>query len=288
MDFVIWTDNLTIRPMMVLLYSICKNHEGNRVTFYVAGPSKEEIGSNQLEQVIRNFEKAELVYIEDVKACSIPEVVDRLPRELNKILWLDVNCLVKGRLEGMFETSINGYAVIACKDINSYNSGVAEEILKKCGICRKYELFTTDVMMINLEYWRHRNVGQLISDSVNEGKLSLQQIFNRNLAGKVKYAFWGEYCVHPCFYRLKLQSVAEGIIDFATYRQINNHSNDDMYMAENIDITSRIMANAKIISYCRRESRPWNCSGEDVYWVYELYHPFWVECEQQMLKTWEG
>lgn len=288
MDFVIWTDNQTIRPMMVLLYSICKCHEGSRITFHIAGPSKEEIGSNQLEQVVNGFETVELDYMENVMSCSIPEIIDRLPHELGKILWLDVNCLVKGRLDGLFETDIKDCAVIACRDINSAISGIEESLLDECGMDHKFSLFSTDVMMINLEYWRRRDVGRLISDSVKSGELSLQQIYNRDLAGKVRYAFWGEYCVPPCFYRLNLKKVVDGQIDFATYGEINSHSDDSTYMSENMDITSRIMENARIISYCRNESRPWVFGGDDVYWVYRLYHPLWLECEQQMLKTMEG
>lgn len=289
MNFLIGANVNSIRPLTVLLYSICKNHEDHSVGLYIAGMESESAQGNQLKHLIKGFDNVELDFLEgdmsEVSAVSaLPGMIEKLPENIDRILWLDVNCLVKGKLDSLFDMDIRGFAAIVCRDMNSYVSGTGDEALNICGIDKRFELFSTEVMMLNLNYWRRHNIPRLLSDSMQSESMPAHLIFNRDLVGRVLYANSMEYGVSPCFFRLSLPGVIEGKIEFLTYEQINSHT-DDAFFTENMDITSRVLENSGIITYCREESRPWLYGGENVYWVYRLYHPIWFEYEELMLKA---
>lgn len=81
-----------------------------------------------------------------------PEI---LPREIDKILYLDCDTIVVGDLAACFETDISQCAAAVVRD-NFRISDYHRLQIKY----REHEYFNSGVMLINVSYWRANHVGQ--------------------------------------------------------------------------------------------------------------------------------
>lgn len=77
-----------------------------------------------------------------------------LPRDVDKVLYLDCDIVVLGDITEYWNTNITNYAVACVEDIGS-NEKERYEILKYDS---KYSYFNAGVLLINLDYWRKHEV----------------------------------------------------------------------------------------------------------------------------------
>lgn len=297
MNILIYVSDNRIRPALVLIVSLCKNNKRGRINLYVATNKLSDNNRKQMNRLAEAFGTISITYVDLPKqeeitdenlVLEVQSVITGLPDNVEKLLYLDVNTLITGDITNLWNTELDGVAMAACKDENVYINELEEEYSDRVGIDKTFVWFSTAVMLIDVKYWCRRHIDSLMWDSYKESQngdhLTTQQIFNRNLCGKIKYVPWGRYCVPTCFYRVDLRAVIDGNIEFASYKQINYYSNDAKFDETHRNITERIIQNAHIISYCNDESRPWKQAGENVYWVYRLYHSIWFEYEKAMLE----
>lgn len=74
-----------------------------------------------------------------------------LPADLKKVLYLDSDIIVRGRLGELWGTDLTGYALAAVPDYWQHPQSL--EVLPK-----GKKLFNSGVLLINLKYWRTHNV----------------------------------------------------------------------------------------------------------------------------------
>lgn len=174
MDIVICTDNNYIMPSGVLFCSICENNKPENIIFHViADQSFSDASRQALSDIIKKYDKEIRFYqIDPSIFASFPigrkdqpihitlaayyrlYLTELLPKELNKVLYLDGDIIVRGSLKDLWNTDIENYAVGVIPDlhegsISNYN---------RLRYSPTLGYFNSGVLLINLQYWRENNI----------------------------------------------------------------------------------------------------------------------------------
>ena len=80
-------------------------------------------------------------------------IADLLPQDVDKVLYLDCDILVRKSLVELWNTPLDDFALGAVYQINSE----ANERCYALGISVMYGYFNAGVLLINLQYWRQHN-----------------------------------------------------------------------------------------------------------------------------------
>lgn len=74
--------------------------------------------------------------------------------EIDKVLWLDCDIIVNGDLKQLWEEDITDYAIGCVPDFEHNNV----RIMNKLGYDAVLGYFNSGVLLVNLKYWREKNV----------------------------------------------------------------------------------------------------------------------------------
>lgn len=78
-----------------------------------------------------------------------------LPKDIQKVLYLDVDIIVDKQIDTLYNTDINNVALAACIDYY-----LSEEILVTKIDKDKKNYFNSGVLLINLDYWRRHQIAE--------------------------------------------------------------------------------------------------------------------------------
>lgn len=133
---------------------------------------------------------------------------DLLPKELDRILWLDSDMIVRGNLDGLYDMDFEGAAVIACP-----HGEVMREVIdincRNIRIEHREQYFNAGMMLCNLAVWRTMDIIERISRILGEDlpmEFPGQDLTNLVFNGSVK-------CEDFIRYNCMIHSIA----DRATY-----------------------------------------------------------------------
>jgi lipopolysaccharide biosynthesis glycosyltransferase len=87
-----------------------------------------------------------------------------LPKDIDKVIYLDCDIIVLGSLKPFYEINLNGIGVAAVEDIGCN----ASERYKILNYPQEYSYFNAGVMLINLDYWRKHNITQMCINYYNK------------------------------------------------------------------------------------------------------------------------
>ena len=177
MDIVVCTDNNYVMPTGVMFHSICKHNQDIDITFHVIidkGVTKEN--QDSLKKVLDGYTNSlHIIFyvIDGDKLSNLPclgknnsknyitqatyyrlFLTEILPKNLEKVLYLDVDMIVRGSLADLWNTDLGEYGVGVIPD-------AAEVIYGKYyrlhySILKGY--FNAGVLLINLKKWRQSNM----------------------------------------------------------------------------------------------------------------------------------
>ena len=95
-----------------------------------------------------------------------------LPRDLDRVLWLDSDIIVKNNIETFYNQPLVGKSLVACKNMGegAYSNRA------RLGLPEDYEYFNAGVILFNLDYLRANTTlnGVLSFCKENIGKLRMQ------------------------------------------------------------------------------------------------------------------
>lgn len=93
-------------------------------------------------------------------------IADLLPRDVDRVLYLDCDILVRGDIAELYEMDLTGVAVAACPEHDGKIGEVQPDHVvgwcNRLGYDSDYGYFNAGVLLINLAYWREHNVGNLL------------------------------------------------------------------------------------------------------------------------------
>jgi lipopolysaccharide biosynthesis glycosyltransferase len=96
-----------------------------------------------------------------------------IPKEIEKILYLDVDMIVQKDITALFEIDLNDYVVGAVLDpriITFDNSWGGVFNYKELGLPGNTRYFNTGLLLMNTKKWREQNVTEKIIDCIDDNK----------------------------------------------------------------------------------------------------------------------
>lgn len=149
-------------------------------------------------------------------------IADLLPRDVDRVLYLDCDILVRGDISELYDTDLTGVAVAACPEHNGKIGEVQPvHIVGWCnrlGYNSDYGYFNAGVLLINLAYWREHNVGNLLIEYL---KKNYEKCFLLD-QDVLNYVLHKEKVDLPYKYNVLVHCLFEDIIKYnAPYLQEN-------------------------------------------------------------------
>ena len=178
MNIVFGIDDKFVMPCGVTMTSICENNKKEPICFHILTPpefkesSKQSLTKIALERYGKEitFHAVDLVRLKD---CPINMGADNgriatyfrflLPlilTDIDKAIYMDSDLIIRHSLREVWDTNLDGYAVGVCPGEN--NDDVRESNRLRYDASIGY--FNAGVLLLNLKYWRERNVLQRLLD----------------------------------------------------------------------------------------------------------------------------
>lgn len=183
MNIVACFDHGFVMPTGVMIYSVCVNNLDVDIDFHlVVDESVTEDDRNDITETVAQFKgKRALFYdIRSRKCLAFPIYNDKnnlritratyyrlflteiLPETLDKVLYLDGDCVCRHSLLPLWETDISNDAVGAVFDESEGNI----EYYNRLKYPFELGYFNAGVLLVNLDYWRKQNVLKTFVDFI--------------------------------------------------------------------------------------------------------------------------
>ncbi|MEH2955935.1 glycosyltransferase family 8 protein [Candidatus Merdisoma sp. JLR.KK011] len=305
MNILIAANTKFIGPTSVMVYSLCRSHKSAEVDIYLAYHDLEEQDIERLQNIISYFEKKRLhpVDVGNEFASKITVkrhfsyetyyrilVVDLLPKDMERILYLDADMLIKKDLTEVYSTPMSETCpFVVCDDIEGHARGSYESTLDRVAIPYNYKYFNAGFMLMNLSYLRRRDSVGYILDAFyreqNRYPFPDQDVLNHMYYDKVQFVPWSLYNLPAEWWKVDTEALSKGVIRFASYPDMNNPSiNQTERFA---DATLQMRDHAHIIHYLGI-LKPWLYRDKPMYADVALYAGLWFECEKEMYENIDG
>lgn len=190
MDIVICTDNNYVMPASVLICSICENNKKNNIVFHVIfNKELHEKNKLSLKEIVDDYKKDIKFYCINENINSLLPVGQKgqirhititsyyrlfltslLPTNINKVLYLDCDTIVRHNLDELWNTDINDYAVACVADQNEGSLSSYNRLRYQ----QQLGYFNAGVLLINLLYWREKNLQEIFINYIKENQEKLQ------------------------------------------------------------------------------------------------------------------
>ena len=170
MDIVCSIDNNYVQQCCCMLYSFLKNNKKGKHTVHLLSENLTVENQKTVREVVE-FHQGILLYYEvhsdKLASCPIRAndhltiatyyrllISDLLPRDLDKVLYLDCDIVIDGSLEEFWNISIGGCALAAVDELN----GCEQDVFERLEYKPEYGYFNAGVLLINLKYWRDNDL----------------------------------------------------------------------------------------------------------------------------------
>lgn len=201
MEIVFCTDNNYVMPCGVTIISILENNKDVPITFHIIGMGLRDESKDILSSISQKYKESSVLFYEirkeflesynfslyGSKHLSLASyarlfLVDILPQNIEKVLYLDCDMIITKNLFEMWNTDIENYSIAGVPDLFCMFYTKIFEILE---YSETFEYINAGMLLINLEYWRKHNLMNVFIDfyKKNHDKLSFhdQDIINGTL-----------------------------------------------------------------------------------------------------------
>ena len=181
MNILIATNTNYMGPTSVMVYSLCRSHKEKEVNIFLAYHNLRAQDIERLEKILSAFKQKHL-YLLDVGGEFSLKVsatgrysqeiyyrilaLNLLPENVECILYLDVDMLIKKDLTEVYKTPMNDTCpFVVCDDIAGHARGTYKSALDRVATPYNYKYFNTGFMLMNLNYLRKRRSAGYILDA---------------------------------------------------------------------------------------------------------------------------
>lgn len=163
-------DDKFVMPCGVTITSICENNRDEDIFFHVLNSSLTEENKESLSSIANSYEKHVdfcQVDVEKLKGCYVNVgaangciatyfrfLLPILLPDVSKVLYLDCDIVVRQSIRDLWDTDVSKKALAACLGEN--NDCIRAHNL--IDLPMSYGYFNAGVLLVNLEYWREKNV----------------------------------------------------------------------------------------------------------------------------------
>lgn len=187
MNIVLATDDKFVQHCAVTIISILKNNPDS-VNIYILTEGLSEVNKNILNDlVLSNCGNIMFIKVEPdkLKNCPMPSmdnlkhisiatyyrllIPELIPQEIDKVIYMDCDIVVRKNLQNLWNINIDNHALGAVYQI----IGRTVDDTKRLGYSSKYGYFNAGVLLVNLKYWRQKNITNQLFDFLNENRKSI-------------------------------------------------------------------------------------------------------------------
>lgn len=184
MNILLATDNRFVQHCSVTITSILVNNPGAVIYLFTEGLTNEN--TQLLKEQVKRY-KGELIICivghDQVKDFPMPSFMSShisiatyyrlfaariLPEKVKKVIYLDCDIVVRGSLMGLWKKDIDDYALAAVYQSHEHSEGGegGPKSYTRLNIPPDYGYFNAGVLLVNLEYWRNKNVTGRLFDFI--------------------------------------------------------------------------------------------------------------------------
>lgn len=110
-------------------------------------------------------------------------------KEYKKVIYLDTDIIVEGSLRGLWNTDLTGYAMAGVNDLAEFTSRFNHDYYRNILGFNEGEYVNSGVLLIDLDYFRKHDVGNLcfawLNNNRDKAQLPDQSALNVVLRGKI-------------------------------------------------------------------------------------------------------
>lgn len=221
MDIIFCIDNNYVMPCGITMISVLENNKDSSIRFHIIGLDLSENSQSELKSIENQYRRASVLFYQikkeileshefslynsthlSIAAYSRLFVVDILPENLDKAIYLDSDMIITGSLSELWNTDITNYAAAGVPDIFCM---CYTDVYTALGYSSTFQYINTGLLLISLKYWREKGLKDRFIQFYNEKKNKLtfhdQDIINGTLYDSILYLPL-EYNVLNCYYFL--------------------------------------------------------------------------------------
>lgn len=271
-------DDNYMQHCAAMLNSLLSNNKKQTFTIHIVHPNAKESNLTNLKNLFKIYKTDSFYYnidssimdgapikkIDHVTIATYFRILlpDILPSDLSKVLYLDPDMIVLDNIEELWNTDIENVAFGATQGLGG---GLASKILNNIPLEKDY--FNAGLLLINLDYWKERNVKNRVLSYIAENQNKLLY-HDQDALNAVLYNEWKKLNV-----RWNVQSPYFEKLHF--FVRENKLSSEDIFLL--------IKQNCSIVHYTGSvTSKPWykDCIHplKDEYWKHLRATP-WKDCK---------
>ena len=212
-DITVCLDNGFVVPTGVMMYSICVNNLDVDISFHlvidnsVTQENKKDLSDNL--SVFGDQVNIEFYAVKDI-CVKLPSTANSqgltsatyyrlflaniLPNNIDKVIYLDGDVIVRHSLLPLWNTDITNYAIAAASDSMGSDNDYGNRLVYPS----EAGYFNAGVLLINLKYWRENDVCQRVVNTIQGGDL----FFRFHDQDVLNHLFWKEKKSLPIKYNL--------------------------------------------------------------------------------------
>ena len=171
MNIVFSINNNYVPYCLTTICSICENNKSEQISFYILNTDISEQNKSIINTFLSNYSNCSISYIlltntiyttfpinqknQTNKYISIETyfrlfLTEILPTNINKVLYLDSDLIIRGSLHDLYDTDLSSVAIAAVRDNEYFNIQEYNRLRYE----PKFGYFNAGVLLINLDYWR--------------------------------------------------------------------------------------------------------------------------------------
>ena len=286
MNIMIVTNSAYLKSTYIMLYSLFLQHHQEKMNIYLP---YEDISENELAELTAFVEsyagkKIYPLYVGEefkTKVHSRNGInvetyyrilgINLLPE---RTLYLDVDMVIRGSLNALYETKLGNAAFAVCEDIYGIINGFHAANKRRLLIPEEYSYFNAGVMLYNVKFLRDTGAVEKILDNIYQNyeryEYNDQDVMNEMYYDNLVYVGWDEYNCPPVWCYLNKEKIEQGVLEFADYNEMRELAkNPERMLQKYQNVTRQIYENAKIIHYLGN-TKPWSTTREQSR-LYEMF-----------------
>lgn len=303
MNLMIVTNTKYLPYTYVMLFSLFQTHSGTEIDVYLPYEDLADSEITALSDFCAAFPGKKLypLYVgtafkEQVQSRNGINVetyyrilgLKLLPESMERILYLDVDMVIKGSLMPLYQSDLTGKAFAVCEDIFGKINGFHEANKRRLAIPPQYSYFNAGVMLFNLALLREENAADRMLENIYRDyeryEYNDQDVMNEMYYDRLSWAGWDMYNCPPCHFYLDKAASAAGELVFADYDRMKAMGDDpETFLDQYLNLTEQVYAQAAVIHYLA-DTKPWSRTRKEAT-VYEIFDRAYREAVDALQKS---
>lgn len=222
MNVVCNIDHNYVKYCVVTLVSLMENNRKSDIGIHIIASDLTDSDKKIIREELKRYSNCDIFFYnignELLRDCPIRDgghitvatyfrifLVDILPVNIDKVLYIDCDLIVRKDITELWNTDISNYAIACVEDTCSNVTGIEDPYIR-LQYDKKYSYFNAGVILFNLAYWRKHDIQSKCIEFIQQNPDKLiyydQDVLNAILYDKKKFISF-TWNTQEGFYRKK-------------------------------------------------------------------------------------